>query len=78
MPYISSYPFLPYLPQWHKYASMNWVSIGSDKGLSLIRCQAITWTNAHLLSIGPLRTNFSEIWKLFIQENAFENIVCEM
>ena len=25
-------------------------------------CQAITWTNTELLSIGPLGTNFCEIW----------------
>ena len=41
---------------------MNRVSIGSDNGLSPIRRQAITWTNAGLLSIEPLGTNFSEIW----------------
>ena len=35
--------------------------IGSDNGLSPDRCQAIIWTNARLLSIGPLETNFSEI-----------------
>ena len=35
--------------------------IGSDNGLLHGRCQAITWTNANLLSIGPLETNFSEI-----------------
>ena len=40
---------------------MNQVSIGSDNGLSPIRRQAIIWTNAGLLSIGPLETNFSEI-----------------
>ena len=44
------------------YASVKWVSIGSGNGLSPIRCQAITWTNADLLSIGPLGTNFSDIW----------------
>ena len=37
------------------------VSISSGNGLSPVRCQAITWTNADLLSIGPLGTNFSEI-----------------
>ena len=41
---------------------MNWVSIGSGNGLSPIRHQAITWTNAVLLSTGLLGTNFSEIW----------------
>ena len=35
--------------------------IGSDNGLSPGRRQAITWTNADLLSIGPLETNFSEV-----------------
>ena len=35
--------------------------IGSDNGLSPDRHQAIIWTNAWLLLIGPLGTNFSEI-----------------
>ena len=35
--------------------------IGSDNGLSPDRHQAIIWTNAGLLLIGPLGTNFSEI-----------------
>ena len=36
------------------------IIIGSDNGLSPDRRQAIIWTNAGLLSIGPLRTYFSE------------------
>ena len=36
-------------------------SIGSDNGLSPRRRQAIIWTNAGILLIGPLGTNFSEI-----------------
>ena len=56
------------------YMSVNRVNIGSDNGLSPIRRQAIIWTNAGLLSIKPLGTNF----KLFINENAFKIIVCEM
>ena len=40
---------------------MNWFIIGSSNGLSPDRRQAITWTNADLLIIGPLGTNFSEI-----------------
>ena len=43
------------------YASTNRISIGSDNGLSPNRCQAIIWTNAGLLSVGTLWTNFSEI-----------------
>ena len=35
--------------------------IGSDNGLSPNRRQAIIWTNAGILLIGPLGTNFSEI-----------------
>ena len=35
--------------------------IGSDNGLSPGRRQAIIWTNAGILLIGPLGTNFSEI-----------------
>ena len=36
------------------------IIIGSDNGLSPDRPQAIIWTNAQLLSIGPLRTYFNE------------------
>ena len=36
--------------------------IGSDNGLSPWRRQAIIWINARILLIGPLGTNFSEIY----------------
>ena len=36
-------------------------SIGSNNGLAPGQCQAIIWTNAVMLLIGTLRTNFSEI-----------------
>ena len=39
----------------------NLTTIGSDKGLSPGRGQVIIWTNAGILLIGPLGTNFSEI-----------------
>ena len=56
--------------------------IGSDNGLSPERRQDIIWTNAGILLIGPLGTNFSEILlknsNIFIEENTFENVVCEM
>ena len=39
----------------------NVTIIGSDNGLSPGRCQAIIWTNAGILLIGPLGTYFSEI-----------------
>ena len=35
--------------------------VGSDNDLSPGRRQAIIWTNAGILLIGPLRTNFNEI-----------------
>ena len=37
------------------------IIIGSDNGLSPGRRQAIIWTNAGILLIGPLGTNFTEI-----------------
>ena len=39
----------------------NLTIISLDNGLSPGRRQAIIWTNAEILLIGPLRTNFSEI-----------------
>ena len=39
----------------------NLTIIGSDNGLSPGRHQGIIWTNAGILLIGPLGTNFSEI-----------------
>ena len=42
-------------------ASVNWAIIGSDYGLSPGQRQAIVWTNAGILFIGPLGTKFSEI-----------------
>ena len=54
----------------------------SDNGLPLGWHQTIIWTNAGLLLIGPLGTNFSQIVfrnsNIFIQENAFENVIWEM
>ena len=41
-------------------SELGW-SISSGNGLSPVRRQAITWTNAGLLSIGLMRTNFNEI-----------------
>ena len=56
--------------------------IGPDNGLSPRRRQAIIWTNAGILLIGPFGTNFSEIliqnWNIFIEEKAFENVVWKM
>ena len=43
------------------YASMNWVSIGSDNGLSPGQHQTIIWSNAGILSIRAQTTHFNEI-----------------
>ena len=40
---------------------MNYGNIDSDNGLAASMRQAIVWTNAGLLSIGTLGTNFCEI-----------------
>ena len=52
------------LTHWSRVTHI-WVAdlniIGSDNGLSPGRRQAITWTNAGILLIGQLGTNFSEI-----------------
>ena len=55
--------------------------IGSDNGLSPDWRQAIIWTNAGILLIGPLGTNFGEtlieILTFSFKQNAYESIVCE-
>ena len=40
---------------------MNFVIIDSDNGLSPLQCQSINQTNADILSIRHLGTNFSEV-----------------
>ena len=54
------------------YASVNWVSIGLDNGLSPIRhqcCVIVNWS---------LRYKLLQNITLFICENPMQNIVCEM
>ena len=51
--------------------------IGSDNGLSPERRQAMIWTNAGILLIGPLRTNFSEIF-IGIQTFSFKKMHLKM
>ena len=74
------------------YIRQKLTIISPDNGLSPGRRQAIIWTNAGVVLIWPLGTTFSENltlrnnlqWKfnrncnIFIQENAFESVVCEM
>ena len=60
----------------------NLAIIGSDNSLSPGRRQAIIWTNAGILLIWPLGTKFNEILiensYIFIHQNVFEKVVCEM
>ena len=68
--------------EWRIYASVNSTIIGSDNGLSPGRRQAIIWTNTGLLSIGTLWNklywNLNQDTKVFIHENEFQCVVCEM
>ena len=53
-----------YLTHWGRVTQIcvgKLIIIGSDNGLSPGRRQAIIWTNAGILLIGSLGTNFSEI-----------------
>ena len=53
----------PFLTHWGRVTHIcvgKLTNIGSDNGLSPERRQAIIWTNAGILVIGPLGTNFSE------------------
>ena len=51
--------------------------IGSNNGLSPRRRQAIIWTNAGIVLIGPLGTNFSEI-SIGIQTFSFKKMQLKM
>ena len=59
---FSSYILLTHWSQVTHICVSKLTSIGSDNGLSPGRRQDITWTNDGILLIGPLATNFSEIF----------------
>ena len=59
-----SIEFIIALTHWGRVTHIcvgNLTIIGSDNGLSSGWGQAIIWTNAGILLVGPLGTNFSEI-----------------
>ena len=60
----------------------NLTIIGLDNGLSPGRRQAIIWTNAGILLIrqtrNKLQWNVDQNSNIFIHENAFESVLCEM
>ena len=58
----------------------NLTIIGWDNGLSPGRRQAIIWTNAGILLIGPLgkkklQWTFNQKYNIFFPENTFESVV---
>ena len=79
------------LAKYHTKANAFWTEwymrvsklaiIGSDNGLSPGQRHDIIWTNAGILIIRTSGTNINEILNeihAFFQENAVENVVCEM
>ena len=59
----------------------NLTIIGSDNSVSPGLRQAIIWTSTGILIIVHLRFNpvkFNQNSYIFIQENMFETVVCEM
>ena len=60
----------------HKHLCIsNRTIIDSDNGLSPDRRQAIIWTNAGILLIGPLGTNFRGISiEIYMFSNVFGNV----
>ena len=67
---------VPFL-EW-KCSNSDWVSISSGNGVSPVRRQSMTWTKADLVSIGlQFQWNSNQNSIIFIQENAFEFVVCQ-
>ena len=53
------------------------VDIGVADSLAPAWCQAITWTNVDLLSIGSIKKfqlNFYQNTKIFVEKNVFKNV----
>ena len=67
---------------WHIYATVNYTIIGSNSGLSPVRCHAIIWTNDGFMSFGRLETkfqwNFHKMRIVYLAQMQFENFVCKM
>ena len=62
--HLKSVWYRHYLTHWSRVTHIcvgKLTIIGSDNGLSPGRRQGIIWTNAGILLIGPLATNFSQI-----------------
>ena len=62
------------------YVSVNWAINGSGNGLSPVRRQTITWSNAVYCQLDPwelVSVKFELEFYPFIQENAFENVAAK-
>ena len=66
------------------WGQVNCFIIASDNGLSPVRCQAITWTNAGLFVNWPLgnihvfQRNFNHNTITVIEETEVQNVVCKL
>ena len=63
--------------EWHIYTSVNQATIGSYNGLLPVQHQAIIWTSVGLLLIGPLATNFNDIW-IKIKQFSYRKMILKM
>ena len=77
VPLIQHEPFNSLRPSDAYIGVSNLTIISSDNGLSPGRRQAIIWTDAGILLIGPSRTNFSEIL-IGIQTFSFKKMHLKM
>ena len=72
---MEKWPDMHTLTHWGRVTHIcvsNLTITGSDNSLSPGRRQAIIWTNAEILLIGPLGTDFSEMW-IAIEAFSFKN-----
>ena len=78
MPTVVSY-FNPLTHRgWMTHICISVNIIGSDNSLSPYWCQAIVWTNAVRLLIGPSRTNFNELFIKIQQFSFFKKMLLKM
>ena len=74
-------PWSIFLTHWGRLVHI-WISklsiIGSYNGLLPGQHQAIIWTNPGILLIWTPETNLKQKSYIFIQENAFENVISEI
>ena len=79
---LNLHPTICWLTHWGrvKHICVSRLTItGSDNGLSPGRRQAIMWTNAGILLIGPnlIGQKFHRNSSIFIHKNTIESVVCE-